>query len=595
MSSVEGASNSSATLIGLEHLSIETYVNACAITVLVYDYLLTFRYEVKYMWNSKWSIIKALFFMTRYPVFVDTICAIYRETDFSDEYLAILNSSTLLALFQNSTHFVPMSSLGTLSTGKGCLADRANIDVVGTYASFTAFDTIIVCLTVFKALQLRKRKFHPLHSNLILTLYRDGMLFYITLFVVSLISVMVILVVATDLMLLLLGMQRVLYSVLSARILFHIHQAIEPKPFEETELPVQVMIHRTTQHSRASTQNMRSLIRGPRLRPQRAFGRSIQIEPRRCSTGSADDNGNTRRYKKGAALTPAGCNFSFYRTTDTMSSPQDTSAVLRGLSHLNIETYINVCAIAVLLYDYLLTLKHKVKYIWPSKWNLPKVLFFCTRYPVFVDTSLVIYLQFGRNLSASTCTKLYDVIGWLVMFGIAVAEGLVYLRVIHSDFKLALLASGIIVLRTLALWGNKSSIKYGLLITLTLTFIAAAVALGKFETTTHFIPMSSLRPLSTGKGCLVGSATIDVVGTKIKMALSFKSRPNVVLRCLQRVLYAVLSGRILLHIHLAHDRDPIEVKLPHHRAAAGSSTAFRMDSRHREVEMDVLENRQYGY
>ena len=36
---------------------------------------------------------------------------------------------------------VPMSTLGPLSTGKGCLADRANIDVVGTYASFTVFDT----------------------------------------------------------------------------------------------------------------------------------------------------------------------------------------------------------------------------------------------------------------------------------------------------------------------------------------------------------------------------------------------------------------------------------------------------------------------
>ena len=36
---------------------------------------------------------------------------------------------------------IPISSLGPLSTGKGCLADRANIDVVGTYASFTAFDT----------------------------------------------------------------------------------------------------------------------------------------------------------------------------------------------------------------------------------------------------------------------------------------------------------------------------------------------------------------------------------------------------------------------------------------------------------------------
>lgn len=288
----------SAVLVGLQHLNIETYVNACAITILSYDYLLTLPYEIKYMWTQKWSLIKVLFFLTRYPVFFDTVCAIYLQLghNLSAEVCHALYSATgwliifgiavaegiiimrtwaiwgrqksigiflislftaslitacvCLALFEKSTHFVPMSTLGPLSTGKGCLADRANIDVVGTYASFTVFDTVIVILTVIKGLQLRE--LHPSHSNLFMTLYRDGMLFYVTLFVISLISVVVIVAVATDLMLLLLGLQRVLYSVLSARILFHIHQAVEPPPmsFAQNDLPMKFAVHRTSRQTR---------------------------------------------------------------------------------------------------------------------------------------------------------------------------------------------------------------------------------------------------------------------------------------------------------------------------------------------------------
>ena len=119
---------------------------------------------------------------------------------------------------------------------------------------------------------------------------------------------------------------------------------------------------------------------------------------------------------------------------------------------------------------------YEVKYIWPSKWSLTKVLFLCTRYPAFIDTSLVIWrefmrslalmhenssasssVQFGHNLSPNVCTTLYDLIGCkmavvseiplshhhyhtgLIMFGIAVAEcskpPILY-SMLNSDFDL---------------------------------------------------------------------------------------------------------------------------------------------------------------
>ena len=44
----------------------------------LYDYTLTFEYEVKYMWRSKCSLVKVLFFIVRYSPFADTSLVLYR-------------------------------------------------------------------------------------------------------------------------------------------------------------------------------------------------------------------------------------------------------------------------------------------------------------------------------------------------------------------------------------------------------------------------------------------------------------------------------------------------------------------------------------
>ncbi|KZT69912.1 hypothetical protein DAEQUDRAFT_231050 [Daedalea quercina L-15889] len=42
-------------------------------TVWCYDYLLTLDREIKFFWNSRWSLNKALFFGYRYPPLLNTI------------------------------------------------------------------------------------------------------------------------------------------------------------------------------------------------------------------------------------------------------------------------------------------------------------------------------------------------------------------------------------------------------------------------------------------------------------------------------------------------------------------------------------------
>ena len=40
-------------------------------------------------------------------------------------------------------------------------------------------------------------------------------------------------------------------------------------------------------------------------------------------------------------------------------------------------------------YDYLTSLSDEVTYVWPSKWNTGKTLYFLLRYSVFIDIFLV--------------------------------------------------------------------------------------------------------------------------------------------------------------------------------------------------------------
>jgi hypothetical protein len=49
----------------------------------MFDYLLTFRDEVELVWKSRWSTGKLLFFLTRYPVFIDTALVLVRKWFFS--------------------------------------------------------------------------------------------------------------------------------------------------------------------------------------------------------------------------------------------------------------------------------------------------------------------------------------------------------------------------------------------------------------------------------------------------------------------------------------------------------------------------------
>ncbi|THH13779.1 hypothetical protein EW146_g6477 [Bondarzewia mesenterica] len=261
-------------IASLKRLNTDQFVNICAFTIFVYDYILTFESEVKYIWKSKWSWAKIAFFATRYPAFVEGVIVIDLQFSLnsSAERCKILFFVTgwmfmfgvvaaeaiimlrtwaiwhrdkrvgliLLILFVTtfapacffvnefliSLHFIPIKVLDPLTDGRGCFITQSSKIVATAYAYLIGFDTVVVALTLLKAHEL-KYFFLP-HSKLLQTLYRDGTLYYITLLACSVISIVILLAVNVEFVILLVTLQRVLYAILSSRILLHLRQVGEP-------------------------------------------------------------------------------------------------------------------------------------------------------------------------------------------------------------------------------------------------------------------------------------------------------------------------------------------------------------------------------
>ena len=127
-----------------------------------------------------------------------------------------------------------------------------------------------------------------------------------------------------------------------------------------------------------------------------------------------------------------------------------------------------------------------------------------------------------------------DFVLGLIIFGIAVAEGSPFCFAKYRLCANSLTLKGIIIMRTWAIWGRQKSIGIFLISLFTASLITACVCLALFEKSTHcecpyipaqsdsafilirlilVVPISTLGPLSTGKGCLADRANIDVVGT----------------------------------------------------------------------------------
>ncbi|TFK35850.1 hypothetical protein BDQ12DRAFT_265848 [Crucibulum laeve] len=241
---------------------LKAYLLASMMTLLTYDYLCTLDQEINLVWSRPFSIGSVLFFVNRYTPFIDMIMSLYMmsitttpktcERVYSiitwftttglivSESILILRTIALwkrrrsiiilmsvLALLtivpgliithleMKSLEFIPLIPILRIH---GCNLRKASSIIVVSFLLVLVLETIIVVLTIIKAYQHLRRS----NSSWVMQLYRDGILFYIYMLVVTLLNVIVPIKAIPNFKTLFSNPQRVLHSILCSRVIFGI-------------------------------------------------------------------------------------------------------------------------------------------------------------------------------------------------------------------------------------------------------------------------------------------------------------------------------------------------------------------------------------
>jgi len=244
------------------------------ITIWLFDYSLTLGSEVSHMWTSKLSLSKVLFFLSRYSPAFDVPVLMYYSTvsNLSFEHcyqlqaasswgtvfgmavaeaililrtyalsgrrrsvliffttiwvIGVSASIVLLEFFLLSATYGPPPS----PLIPGCHLIRGNAIFAGIpFVIVLLNDTLIMIYTVWIGFKNYRHSRNPL----ILGLYRDGIMYYFFLCIISIVNVATLLQAPMPMAQLFNTLLRVLHSVLSTRILLHVRD-IEHKQSERT-------------------------------------------------------------------------------------------------------------------------------------------------------------------------------------------------------------------------------------------------------------------------------------------------------------------------------------------------------------------------
>ncbi|KAG8970784.1 hypothetical protein FRC03_000001, partial [Tulasnella sp. 419] len=232
------------------------YAAIAGFTLLFYDYILTFADEVKFIWTSRRSLGKLLFFLNRYVTQIDLLLQIHLYTNLSlskkplnhttysffsnirdsrctygfkaslwlnlfvmmvTELMLVLRTyalwggnKTILIVLGLAFMLCDAACFGLLieitrsiyyvraptKFVRSCYFDAEYYLLYGYFVPSLVFQVIIFSLTIWKARQHISAK--PELSPLFETLYRDGFLFFIVVFAMTLANHLVFILGSND-------------------------------------------------------------------------------------------------------------------------------------------------------------------------------------------------------------------------------------------------------------------------------------------------------------------------------------------------------------------------------------------------------------
>lgn len=248
----------------LETMRLLTNFDVASSVLFVYDYFLTLGMEINFIWFSPWTLTKAIYLVQRYLPFIDTVwlCLHHQLGSGLDQSIcfdmyaastwffcigicaseliltmrcwAVWHRSRTLSIFLPTFFalaFIPdvyitNKVLKSLTFGKlpypefvGCFVTGSNNLQLWVWVILMIYEGGIVTLMLIPGFRAYQRGGD---SALVTIVYRDGVLYYIAIFVLSILNIIVIQKLSASYANLLSSLLRVIHSMLTSRVILHI-------------------------------------------------------------------------------------------------------------------------------------------------------------------------------------------------------------------------------------------------------------------------------------------------------------------------------------------------------------------------------------
>ncbi|KAF8995930.1 hypothetical protein BDQ17DRAFT_966596 [Cyathus striatus] len=242
-----------------------TYLHAASLVILAFETFLTLDIEVEFIWSAPWNVVKVLYLVTRYLAFIDSSLNVLIQLmpDASEPTCKILyqvgtwiimtgmclaeliltirtwavlgkkrwqavfffllfvgiwgSAYTIVALFSGPYAFTLQDALQPFL--KGCFATVGSVHYLQiTWALLLVYDGVLMLLMLVPAYETRGQ------SKLVRAVFRDGIIYYIYLFTMTLGNLIVTRKLSNDYFTIIMILERVIHAVLACRVILHMRE-----------------------------------------------------------------------------------------------------------------------------------------------------------------------------------------------------------------------------------------------------------------------------------------------------------------------------------------------------------------------------------
>ncbi|KAG9105595.1 hypothetical protein FRC07_009159 [Ceratobasidium sp. 392] len=140
-------------------------LSIAGICILIYDHILTFPDEVRFIWKQKWSIVSTIFVLNRYITPLVLAVDVYDKGGLAN----FLPKSLFQIEFEDTVEYNPFFRI--------CFA-QLSPHIWMCWLPALIFETFLFVMTLIKAREHSKSNFN---TPMLHILYRDGILYYVVI------------------------------------------------------------------------------------------------------------------------------------------------------------------------------------------------------------------------------------------------------------------------------------------------------------------------------------------------------------------------------------------------------------------------------